>query len=186
MIQAGDLRNGRTFVMDDDVWVVEEFHHSKHARGSAIVRLKIRSIMNGVGREITVNPTQKFEGARIESKKMQYLYNDGNLYYFMDNETYEQIPVEKSAVEDAILYLKENDDAELKFYEGKVFRVDAPNFVVREVTETEPGVRGDTASGANKPAVIETGATIQVPLFVNKGDNIRIDTRTGTYMSREN
>ena len=153
--------------------------------GAAFVRTKIRSVMSGGTKDITFNPTEKFPKAQIETKEMQYLYNDGELFYFMDTETYEQLPLDKSAVEDAMVYLKENDNATIRFYHGKAFEVLPPNFVELEVTDTEPGVKGDTASGATKPATVETGATINVPLFVNMGDIIRIDTRTGDYLSRK-
>ena len=140
--------------------------------------------MNGGTKEVTFNPNDRYEKAHIETKEMQYLYNDGELYYFMDQETYEQIPLNKDVVEEAIKYIRENDNASVRFYQGNAFDVSAPNFVELKVSETEPGVKGDTASGANKPAVVETGAVINVPLFVNIGDTIKIDTRTGEYLSR--
>ncbi len=184
MISASEFRKGITFEMDGDVYQIIDFQHVKPGKGAAFVRTKIRSVMSGGTKEVTFNPTERFPKAQIETKEMQYLYNDGELYYFMDTETYEQLPLEKSAVEEAMVYLKENDNATIRFFQGKAFEVNAPNFVELEVTETEPGVKGDTASGANKPATVETGAVITVPLFVNIGDKIKIDTRTGEYLSR--
>ncbi|MDO5713691.1 MAG: elongation factor P [Tissierellia bacterium] len=184
MISAGDFRKGLTFVMDGDVYEVVDFQHVKPGKGAAFVRAKIRSVLSGGARETTFNPTEKFERAVIETKEMQYLYNDGSLYYFMDNDTYEQIPFERESVEDAISFIRENDTATVNFYEGKPFRVTPPNFVELEVTFTEPGLKGDTSSGATKPAEVETGFTLNVPLFVDIGDTIRIDTRSGEYMSR--
>ncbi len=184
MISASDFRKGITFEMDGDVYQIIDFQHVKPGKGAAFVRAKIKSVMSGGTKELTFNPTERFPKAQIETKEMQYLYNDGELFYFMDTETYEQLPLEKDAVEEAMVYLKENDNATIRFYQGKAFEVNAPNFVELEVTETEPGVKGDTASGANKPATVETGAVITVPLFVNIGDKIKIDTRTGEYLSR--
>ncbi|NLV76512.1 MAG: elongation factor P [Tissierellia bacterium] len=184
MISAGDFRKGITFEMDGEVYEIIDFQHVKPGKGAAFVRTKIRNVMTGVTKETTFNPNDRYPLARIETKEMQYLYNDGLLYYFMDNETYEQLPLEKDQVEEAIMYIKENDNAIISFYEGKPFKVEAPNFVELEVTHTEPGVKGDTATGATKPAIVETGATVNVPLFVNIGDKIRIDTRTGEYLSR--
>lgn len=184
MISAGDFRKGITFEMDGDVYQIIDFQHVKPGKGAAFVRAKIKNIMTGTIKDETFNPNDRFPRARIETKEMQYLYNDGNLYYFMDNETYEQLPLEREQVEDAIIYIKENDNAIIRFYEGKPFEVVAPNFVELEVTHTEPGVKGDTATGATKPATLETGAVVNVPLFVNIGDVIRIDTRTGEYLSR--
>lgn len=184
MISAGDLRKGITFQMDGDVFQVIDFQHVKPGKGAAFVRTKLRSLLSGVTKDVTFNPTERLERASIETKEMQYLYNDGQLYYFMDMGSYEQLPIDKDSVEYAIQYLKENDNATLRFYKGRAFEVLPPNFVELEVTETEPGVRGDTASGANKPATVETGLTLNVPLFVNIGDIIRIDTRSGEYMSR--
>ena len=170
--------------MDGDVYEIIDFQHVKPGKGAAFVRAKIKSVMNGTTKELTFNPNDRYPEARIESREMQYLYNDGTLYYFMDQETYEQIPLNYEAVKEAIQYVKENDMAMLRFYEGKPFSVEAPNFVELEVTETEPGVKGDTATGATKPATVETGATLTVPLFVNIGDVIKIDTRTHEYLSR--
>lgn len=184
MISANDLRKGLTFEWEGDVWQVIDFQHVKPGKGAAFVRAKIRSVMSGSSRELTFNPNEKFSEAVIETREMQYLYNDGTLYYFMNPETYEQIPLDHSIVEEAIKYIRENDNATIKFYAGKAFSVQAPNFVELEVTETEPGVKGDTATGATKPATVETGATIMVPLFVNLGDKVKIDTRTNEYLSR--
>lgn len=184
MISAGDFRKGLTFVYDGDVYQILDFQHVKPGKGAAFVRTKIRSVMGGGTKDVTFSPNEKFPRAMIETTEMQYLYNDGSLYYFMNEETYDQIPLDRESVEDAIMYLKENQRATIKFYKGKAFEVIPPNFVDLEVTETEPGVKGDTAQGATKPATVETGATVQVPLFVNQGDIIKIDTRTGDYMSR--
>ena len=184
MIQAGDFRKGTTFEMDGDVWQIIDFQHVKPGKGAAFVRTKIRSVMTGSNRDMTFNPNEKYEEARIETREMQYLYNDGTLYYFMDPDSYEQLPIDKASVEEAILYIKENDMATIKFYKGKAFQVSPPNFVELEITQTEPGIKGHTATGATKPATVETGATVNVPLFVNEGDKIKIDTRTGEYLSR--
>lgn len=184
MISAGDFRKGLTFEMDGDVYQVIDFQHVKPGKGAAFVRTKIRSVMSGGTREQTFNPSEKFEKAVIETKEMQYLYSDGELYYFMDPDTYDQLPLDFEVVEEAIIFIKENDNATIRFYQGKAFEVEPPNFVELEVTATEPGIKGDTSSGAVKPATIETGATLNVPLFVNLGDIIRIDTRTGEYVSR--
>ena len=184
MIQAGDFRKGTTFEMDGDVWQIIDFQHVKPGKGAAFVRTKIRSVMTGSNRDMTFNPNEKYEEARIETREMQYLYNDGTLYYFMDPESYEQLPIDKDSVEEAILYIKENDMATIKFFKGKAFQVSPPNIVELEITQTEPGIKGNTATGATKPATVETGATVNVPLFVNEGDKIKIDTRTGEYLSR--
>lgn len=184
MISASDFRKGVTFEMDGDVFQVVDFQHVKPGKGAAFVRTKIRSVMSGGNRDVTFNPSEKFPKAPIETKEMQYLYNDGELYYFMDTETYEQLPLEHASVEDAIMYLKENDNASIRFYKGKAFEVNAPNFVELKIIETEPGIKGDTATGATKTAKVETGAMINVPLFVNEGDTIKIDTRTNEYLSR--
>ena len=184
MISAGEFKNGVTFEMDGSVFSVVSFQHVKPGKGAAFVRTKIRNVLTGAVVEKTFSPTEKFPKAHIETKEMQYLYADGDLYYFMDMETYEQIPLNYELVEDALKYLKENDNATIKFFKGQAFTVSAPNFVELLVTKTEPGFKGDTATGANKPATVETGATITVPLFVEEGDTIRIDTRTGEYMER--
>ncbi|WP_026894110.1 elongation factor P [Clostridiisalibacter paucivorans] len=184
MISAGSFRKGISIEMDGEIYQIVDFQHVKPGKGAAFVRTKIKNLKTGSIKETTFNPNDKFPKAHIETKEMQYLYNDGELYYFMDLETYEQIPLNFEQVENAIKYIKENDVAIMKFYEGKPFQVEAPNFVELEVTETDPGVKGDTATGGTKPAVVETGATIQVPLFVNIGDRLKIDTRTGEYLSR--
>lgn len=184
MLSGNDLRKGLTFQWDGEVWQVVDFQHVKPGKGAAFVRTKIKNVMSGTSKDVTFNPNDKFEEAVIESKEMQYLYTDGQFYYFMDPNTYEQLPVEEVNVRDAIKYLKENDMASIQLYQGKVFNVSAPNFVELEVTETDPGVKGDTATGGSKPATLETGAVVNVPLFVNIGDVIRVDTRTNEYMSR--
>lgn len=184
MISAGDFRKGVTFEDEGSVYQVVDFQHVKPGKGAAFVRTKIRNVITGATRETTFNPSEKFKNADIQTTEMQYLYNDGELYYFMNLETYEQIPVEREAMEDAINYIKENDHATLRFYEGKVFEVLPSNFVELEVVETEPGLKGDTSSGATKPATVETGYSLNVPLFINIGDTLKIDTRTGDYMSR--
>lgn len=184
MIAAGDFRKGITFEMNKEPYVVMDFQHVKPGKGAAFVRTKYKNLLTGSIVEKTFNPSEKFPKAHIESKEMQYLYSDDGLYYFMDNETYEQIPLSKNEVEEAILYIKENDTATIKFYNGRPFQVTSPNFVELKVTKTEPGIKGDTASNVTKSAVLETGANVQVPLFVNEGDTIRVDTRSGEYMSR--
>lgn len=183
-ILAGDFRKGITFEMDGKVMVIVEFLHVKPGKGAAFVRTKIRDVMNGGVIEKTFNPTEKFELAHIERRNLEYLYSDGELFYFMDPETYEQIPLNQVSVEDALMFVKENMPVTISFYKGAPFSVEPPNFVELLITFCEPGVKGDTAQGATKPATLETGFIIQVPLFVNEGDTIRVDTRTGTYMSR--
>lgn len=184
MISASDFRNGITFVYEGDVYQIVEFQHVKPGKGAAFVRAKIKSVMSGGTKELTFNPSDKFEQAIIETKEMQYLYNDGDLYYFMDNETYEQLPLGYESVETAIKFLKENDTVMIRFFKGNPFEVLPPNFVELEVVHTEPGVKGNTATGATKPAEVSTGAIVNVPLFVNTGDVIKIDTRSGEYLSR--
>jgi elongation factor P len=184
MIAAGDFRNGITFELDGSVYQVIEFQHVKPGKGAAFVRTKIKNMITGSVIEKTFSPTEKMPRAHIERKNMQYLYNDGGLYYFMDPETYEQIPLNKSQFGDALKFVKENEEVLILSFKGNVFGVEPPNFVELEVVATEPGVRGDTATNALKPATLETGATINVPLFINTGDKIRIDTRTGSYISR--
>ncbi|KPU44925.1 elongation factor P [Oxobacter pfennigii] len=184
MVTAGEFRKGTTFEMDGQVFTIVDFQHVKPGKGAAFVRTKIKNVIAGTVLEKTFNPTEKFQEAVIERKEMQYLYNDGTLYYFMDTTTYEQVPLNEGIVEDAVKYLKENDNAIIRFYKSEAFSVEAPNFVELEVTHTEPGVKGDTATNTLKPATVETGAVIMVPLFVNTGDRIRIDTRSGEYMER--
>lgn len=184
MIYAGDFRKGVTFEIDGEPHVVLDFQHVKPGKGSAFVRTKYRNILTGATREEAFNPDQKFPKAHIETKKMQYLYNDGDLYYFMDDQTYEQIPISKEMVEDAMKYLRENDEATIKFYNDAPFLVEAPNFVDLKVIDTEPGVKGDTATNVTKAATVETGAVIQVPIFIEEGEVIQIDTRSGEYLGR--
>lgn len=184
MITAGDFRNGVTFEMDGQVVSIIEFQHVKPGKGAAFVRTKIRNVITGAVVEKTFNPTEKFPTAFIERKDMEYLYQDGDLYYFMDNETYEQLPIGKSVLGNNFKFVKENMVCKVLSYKGNVFGVEPPTFVVLEVTQTEPGVKGDTATNVTKPATLETGAEIKVPIFINEGDSIQIDTRTGEYMSR--
>ena len=184
MIMAGDFRKGVTVEIDGVVWSISDFQHVKPGKGAAFVRTRLKNVMTGAVLERTFSPTDKYPLAHIATKDMEYLYSDGELYYFMDIETYEQIPLNFEQVEDAIDFIKENDQVKMRFYKGSAFSVEAPNFVELKVTETEPGFKGDTATGTTKPAVVETGYHIAVPLFVNEGDIIRIDTRTGEYMSR--
>ena len=184
MIQAGDFRNGSTFEQDGNVLQVVEFQHVKPGKGSAFVRTKTRNVMTGAVTETTYNPSDKFPAAQIDRRDMQYLYEDSGLYYFMDTETYEQLPLNHDQVEDAIAFIVENQNVKIRFFKGSPFSVEAPNFVELLITHSEPGVRGDTATGTTKPATLETGYTLNVPLFVNEGDRIRVDTRTGEYMER--
>ena len=186
MISAGDFRNGVTFELDGNVFQIIHFQHVKPGKGAAFVRTKIKNIITGAVLERTFSPTDKMPKAHVERKDMEYLYNDGELYYFMDTETYEQLPLGTDLLEAALPYLKENMVVKVLSFKGSVFGVEPPNFVELEVTETEPGVKGDTATGATKPAILETGATVMVPLFVNTGTVIRVDTRTGDYMERVN
>lgn len=184
MIYASDFRNGMTFVMNGEPHVVLSFQHVKPGKGAAFVRTKYRNILTGATREEAFNPNDKFDQAVIETKQMQYLYNDGDLYYFMDPESYEQVPLAKDLVEEAIKYLRENDTATVRFYQGNAFIVEAPNFVDLKIIETEPGVKGNTATNVTKAATVETGAVIQVPIFIEEGEVIQIDTRTGEYLGR--
>ena len=161
-----------------------EFQHVKPGKGAAFVRTKMKNIITGATVERTFNPTDKVEQAHIERKDMQYLYNDGDLYYFMDTETYEQLPIGKVTIGDTFKFVKENMTVKILSYKGNVFGIEPPTFVELEVTQTDPGFKGDTATGASKPATLETGAVVKVPLFVNQGDMIRIDTRTGEYLER--
>ena len=182
---AGDLRNGTTFELDNNVFRVVEFQHVKPGKGAAFVRVKMKNVITGAVLERTFNPSEKLQGAEIEKKDMQYLYNDGDLYYFMDNTTYDQIPLNESQIGEALKYIKENMNVTMLSFKGNVFAVEPPMFVELEVTYTEPGFAGNTAgAGQTKPAELETGFSINVPLFVNTGDVIRIDTRTGEYMER--
>lgn len=184
MIYASDFRKGMTFEINGEPHVVLDFQHVKPGKGAAFVRTKYRNILTGATREEAFNPNDKFPKAHIETKVMQYLYNDGELYYFMDQETFEQVPLMQEQVEDAMRFLRENDEATIKFYKGSAFLVEAPNFVNLEVIETEPGVKGDTATNVTKAATVETGAVIQVPIFIEAGELVQIDTRTGEYLGR--
>ncbi len=184
MISAGDFRNGITFELDGNVVQVIEFQHVKPGKGAAFVRTKYKNVITGAVVERSFNPTDKYPTAYIERKDMQYLYSDGDLYYFMDMETYEQQPIDSSKLGPAFQFVKENMEVKVLSYKGNVFGVEPPNFVELEVTETDPGFKGDTATNATKPATLETGAEIKVPLFINQGDMIRIDTRTGEYLER--
>ena len=184
MIYASDFRKGMTFEINGDPHVVVDFQHVKPGKGSAFVRTKYKNILTGATREEAFNPDDKFPKAHIETRKMQYLYNDGELFYFMDPETYDQIPLAQDQVEEAMKYLRENDEATIKFYKGSAFLVEAPNFVDLVVIETEPGVKGNTATNVTKAATVETGAIIQVPIFIESGEKIQIDTRTGDYLGR--
>ena len=184
MVSAGDFRNGITLEIDGRVVQIIEFQHVKPGKGAAFVRTKLKDVINGGVVEKTFRPTEKFPQARIDKVDMQYLYNDGDLYYFMNNETYDQIAVAPDVIGTALKFVKENDVCRVCSYNGSVFSIEPPMFVELEITDTEPGFKGDTATGATKPATVETGATVYVPLFVETGDRIRIDTRTEEYMSR--
>lgn len=184
MISAGEFRNGVTFEYDGNIYQIVEFQHVKPGKGAAFVRTKMKNIVTGAVVERTFNPTEKMPKAHIERKEMEYLYEDSGLYYFMDQETYEQMPLSEEQLGDALKFVKENMTVKILSYKGNVFAVEPPNFVELSVTETEPGVKGNTATNVTKPATVETGAVITVPMFVNEGDTIRIDTRTGEYMER--
>lgn len=184
MITASEFRNGATFELDNQIFQVVEFQHVKPGKGAAFVRTKLKNIVTGATVERTFNPSDKMPKAHIERKDMQYLYNDGDLYYFMDTETYEQLPINRSAIGDTFKFVKENMTVKILSHKGGVFGIEPPTFVELEITHTEPGFKGDTATGATKPATLETGAIIKVPLFVNQGDMVRIDTRTGEYLER--
>lgn len=184
MVIAGDFRNGVTFEMDGNVMQVIEFQHVKPGKGAAFVRTKLRNVISGSVTETTFSPTDKFPPAVVERREMQYSYNDGDLYYFMDMESYEQIPVSKDLLPDSFKFVKEEMMCRLVSYKGNVFSVEPPMFVELEVTATEPGFKGNTATGTTKPATLETGAVIKVPLFIDNGTKLRIDTRTGEYIER--
>ena len=184
MVTAGDFRNGVTFEMDGNVYSIIEFQHVKPGKGAAFVRTKISNVISGAVTEKTFNPNDKYPTAFIERKDMEYLYNDGDLYYFMDSETYEQLPISPNVLGDNFRFVKENMVCKVLSYKGNVFGIEPPNFVELQVTETEPGVKGDTATNVTKPATLETGAEIKVPIFINEGEMIRVDTRTGEYMER--
>ena len=184
MLSAGDFRNGSTFEIDGNVVSIVEFQHVKPGKGAAFVRAKIKNVMTGAITERTFNPNDKYQEAFIERKEMQYLYNDGDLHYFMDTETYEQIPINSKVLGDNFKFVKENMICKVLSYKSNVFGVEPPLFVELEITETEAGFKGDTATNATKPAKLETGAEIRVPLFIEEGEKIRIDTRTGEYLER--
>ena len=184
MISVSDFRNGVTFEMEGKVMQIVEFQHVKPGKGAAFVRVKMRNVITGGVTETTFNPNDKYPTAFVERKKMEYSYNDGDLYYFMDMETFDMIPIDKSVLDDSFRFVKENDTCTVLSYKGNVFGVEAPNFVDLVVTETEPGLAGNTATNTLKPATVETGAEVRVPLFINEGDKITIDTRTGEYLSR--
>ena len=184
MISAGEFRNGLTVEIDGNVYQILEFQHVKPGKGAAFVRTKLKNVISGGVVEKTFRPTEKFPKAHIERKSMQYLYSDGDLYHFMDGETYDQIALNEETIGDALKFVKENEEVKVCSYQGEVFAVEPPLFAELVVTETEPGVKGDTATGATKPAIVETGAQVMVPLFVESGEKIKIDTRTGDYLSR--
>lgn len=184
MISAGDFRNGLTIEIEGNVFQIMEFQHVKPGKGAAFVRTKIKNIISGGVVEKTFRPTEKFPAARIDRVDMQYLYSDGDLFHFMNVENYEQTALSADAIGDALKFVKENEMCKICSYNGNVFSVEPPLFVELEITDTEPGFKGDTATGATKPATVETGAQVMVPLFVNQGDKIKIDTRTGEYLSR--
>lgn len=184
MITAGDFRNGVTFEYEGNVMQVVEFQHVKPGKGAAFVRTKMKNVITGAVIETSFNPTAKFENAYVERKEMQYLYQDDGLYYFMDMETYEQMPLNESQLSDNFKFVKENEMVKIVSYKGNVFSVEPPTFVELAVTATEPGIKGDTATNVTKPATLETGAVIKVPIFINEGDVLKIDTRTGEYLSR--
>ncbi len=184
MVSAGDFKNGLTLEIDGNVVQIIEFQHVKPGKGAAFVRAKLKNVINGGVVEKTFRPTEKFPQARIERAEMQYLYNDGDLFYFMNTETYDQIAINKEAIDDSLKFVRENDMVKVCSYQGNVYAIEPPLFVELTVTETEPGFAGNTAQGATKPATVETGAQVSVPLFVNQGDVIKIDTRSGEYLSR--
>ena len=184
MVSAGDFRNGVTFEMDGNVYQIIEFQHVKPGKGAAFVRAKIRNVIAGTVVERTFNPNEKFPTAFVERKDMEYSYSDGDLYYFMDLETYDMIPISKDTLDSSFRFIKENTVCKLLSYKGNVFGIETPNFVELVVTKADPGVKGDTATNVTKPATVETGAEIKVPLFINEGDKIQIDTRTGEYLGR--
>lgn len=184
MVSAGDFRNGVTFEMDGNVYQIVEFQHVKPGKGAAFVRTKIRNVIAGSVVEKTFNPTDKYPTAYIERKEMEYSYEDGGLYYFMDPESYEMLPINASDLPENFKFVKENMVCRIMSYKGKVFGVEPPNFVELQVTQTDPGFKGNTATNTTKPATLETGAEVRVPLFIDEGEMIRIDTRTGEYMDR--
>ena len=184
MITAGEFRNGVTFELEGNVFQIVEFQHVKPGKGAAFVRTKLKNVITGGVVEKTFRPTEKMPKAHIERKDYEYLYSDGDLYYFMDQETFEQMPLNAEQLGDSLKFVKENMVVKVLSYKGNVFGIEPPTFVELEVTATEPGFKGDTSTGAVKPATLETGATINVPLFIDQNDIIRVDTRTGEYMER--
>jgi elongation factor P len=184
MVVAGDFKNGITFDMDGQVMQVIEFQHVKPGKGAAFVRTKLRNVITGSVIEKTFSPTDKYEDARIDRKDMQYLYSDGELFYFMDMESFEQIPLNEDKLSDNFKFVKEEMICTIKSYKGNVFSVEPPMFVELDIIDAEPGVKGDTATGTTKNATLETGAVIRVPLFINQGDRVKIDTRTSEYLER--
>ncbi len=186
MISAGDFKNGITFEFEGQIYVIQEFQHVKPGKGAAFVRAKIKNLKTGSTVERTFRPSEKMPKAHIDRQDMEYLYNDGELFHFMDIETYEQIAVNADEIGDVLKFVKENDVVKVLSHQGVVFGIEPPLFVELEITETEPGIKGDTAQGATKPATVETGANVQVPLFIEQGEKIKIDTRTGEYLGRAN
>ena len=184
MVSAGDFRNGVTFEMDGNVLQIIEFQHVKPGKGAAFVRAKVRNVISGSVIERTFNPSEKFPTAFVDRKDMQYSYNDGDLYYFMDQETYDMVPINADTLTDGFKFVKEEMICKVLSYKGNVFGVEPPNFVELQVTKTDPGFKGDTATNTTKPATLETGAEVKVPLFIDEGEMIQIDTRTGEYMGR--
>ena len=184
MVSAGDFRNGVTFEMDGNVLQIIEFQHVKPGKGAAFVRAKVKNVITGSVIERTFNPSEKFPTAFVERKDMEYSYSDGGLYYFMDPETYELVPINESELSDNFKFVKENMTCKILSYKGNVFGVEPPNFVDLQVTKTDPGFKGDTATNTTKPATLETGAEVKVPLFIDEGEYIQIDTRTGEYLGR--
>ena len=186
MVSAGDFRNGVTFEMDGGVYQIIEFQHVKPGKGAAFVRTKIRNVITGAVVEKTFSPTDKYPTAFVERKDMEYLYNDGSLYYFMDLETFENIPINADILPDSFKFVKENEQVKILSYKGNVFGVEPPFFVELVITHTEPGLQGNRSNAGTKPATVETGAEIQVPLFVGEGEKVKVDTRDGSYLGREN
>ena len=184
MIMAGDFRNGITFELDNQVFQIMEFQHVKPGKGAAFVRTRLKNVITGATVDRTFNPSDKMPKAHIDRRDMTYLYFDGELYHFMDSETFDQVPMNASTVGDTLKFVKENDTVKVLSFKGSVFGIEAATFVVLEIVETEPGFKGDTAQGATKPATVETGAVVKVPLFVESGEKIKIDTRTGEYLER--
>ncbi|NMA83819.1 MAG: elongation factor P [Epulopiscium sp.] len=184
MISAGDFRNGLTIEYEGEIYIVLDFQHVKPGKGAAFVRTKLRNLKSGATIEKTFRPTERMPRAHIERKDMQYLYSDGTLYHFMDVDTYDQIAIDEDQLDGALTFVKENDMVKILSHQGKVFGIEPPQFAELKITETEPGFKGDTATGGNKPATVETGALIHVPLFVEIGDVVKIDTKTGEYLGR--